>query len=397
MAPCHVRKARQRVWASEQMEEITKDGREGLWEIAKEFLRLGFVAFGGPPVHLAMMEERFVRRKRWLSRERFVDLLGAVNLLPGPSSTELAIYLGELRGGFPGLLLAGACFIFPAALMVAGLAWAYQKYGRLPQVEGLLFGIKPVVVALIIPALWNLGKTALKNNRLVMLAIGVAVLSSMRLNVILLLIVSGILWVVVQEARKSASLDAASIAATSLFSFEMVGSLPLFLYFLKIGAVVFGSGYVLLAVLRADLVVHQHSLTDAQLLDAIAVSQATPGPFFTVATFIGYLLGGWRGAALATVGMFLPAFVYVAATAKFLSRLRKSPIASEFLDGVNAAAVALMATVSWQFARAALVNVPAVALGLLSLVLVFRYRVNSAWLVLGGATAGILLHSFFWN
>ena len=162
MAPCHVRKARQRVWASEQMEEITKDGREGLWEIAKEFLRLGFVAFGGPPVHLAMMEERFVRRKRWLSRERFVDLLGAVNLLPGPSSTELAIYLGELRGGFPGLLLAGACFIFPAALMVAGLAWAYQKYGRLPQVEGLLFGIKPVVVALIIPALWNLGKTALK-------------------------------------------------------------------------------------------------------------------------------------------------------------------------------------------------------------------------------------------
>jgi chromate transporter len=176
--------------------EITKDEREGLWEIAKEFLRLGFLAFGGPPVHLAMMEERFVRRKRWLSRERFVDLLGAANLLPGPSSTELAIYLGELRGGFPGLLLAGACFILPAALMVAGLAWAYQKYGRLPQVEGLLFGIKPVVVALIIPALWNLGKTALKNTRLVMLAIGVAVLSSMGLNVISLLIVSGIcgLW-----------------------------------------------------------------------------------------------------------------------------------------------------------------------------------------------------------
>jgi putative chromate ion transporter len=205
------------------------------------------------------------------------------------------------------------------------------------------------------------------------------------------------LWVVVQEARKSANLDAASIAATSLFSLEMVGSLPLFLYFLKIGAVVFGSGYVLLAVLRADLVVHRHSLTDAQLLDAIAVSQATPGPFFTVARFIGHLLGGWRGAALATVGMFLPAFVYVAATAKLLSRLRKSPIASDFLDGVNAAAVALMATVSWRFARAALVNGPAVALGLVSLVLVFRYRVNSAWLVLGGATAGILLHSFFWN
>jgi chromate transporter len=386
------------VRAAKRMEEISKSRESGLWEIAKEFLRLGFVAFGGPPVHFAMMEERFVRRKSWLSRERFLDLLGAVNLLPGPSSTELAIYLGEVRGGFAGLLLAGACFILPSAVMVAALAWAYERYGRLPQVEGLLFGIKPVVVALILPALWNLGRAALKNAGLVMLAIGVAVLALGGVNVIALLIGAGILWIVVQQARKGSHLDGAHLGLSGLFSVgaaSSVGLLPLFFYFLKIGAVVFGSGYVLLAVLRADLVVRLRWLTDAQLLDAIAVSQATPGPFFTVSTFIGYLLGGWRGAGLATVGMFVPAFAYVAATAKFLPSLRKSPIASAFLDGVNAAALALMATVSWQFARAALVNAPAVALCLVSLFLVFRYKANSAWLVLGGAAAGILLHSFF--
>ncbi|MGB2663449.1 MAG: chromate efflux transporter [Candidatus Acidiferrum sp.] len=378
------------------MDEITEiEGAAGrLWEIAKEMLRLGFVAFGGPPVHFAMMEERFVRTKNWLSRERFLDLIGAVNLLPGPSSTELTIYLGEVRGGFAGLAVAGACFILPSAVMVAALAWAYEKFGKLPQVEGLLFGIKPVVVALIIPALWNLGRVALKNPGLIMLAVAVVLLAALGVNVITLLICAGLFWMVVQQARSSSKLSAGGMLG--LFSSGMsstLGGLPIFLYFLKIGAVVFGSGYVLLAVLRADLVVRQHWLTDAQLLDAIAVSQATPGPYFTVSTFIGYLLGGWKGAGLATIGMFLPAFAYVAVTAKFLPRIRKSPFAGAFLDGVNAAAVALMATVSWQFGRAALVNVPAIILGLASLLLVFRYKVNSAWLVLGGAIAGILLHT----
>jgi chromate transporter len=376
------------------MEETTnKSGWQGsLWEIAKEFLRLGFVAFGGPPVHFAMMEERFVRQRQWLSRERFLDLMGAVNLLPGPSSTELTIYLGEVRGGFAGLVLAGLCFILPSAVMVVALAWAYQRFGKLPQIAGLLFGIKPVVVALIIPALWNLGKAAMKNAGLTMLAIGIAVLAVFGVNVITLLIGAGIFWVVVQQARSSSSID--GIALFSATAGWSPGVMPLLFYFLKIGAVVFGSGYVLLAVLRADLVVRLHWLTDGQLLDAIAVSQATPGPFFTVSTFIGYLLGGWKGAALATVGMFVPAFVYVAATAKYLPKLRKSPIAGAFLDGVNAAAVALMATVSWQFARAAFVNLPAIVLGLVSLLLVFRYKTNSAWIVLGGATAGVLLRIF---
>ncbi|MGB7434746.1 MAG: chromate efflux transporter [Candidatus Acidiferrum sp.] len=382
------------------MEETTDTaaGAGSLTQIATEFLRLGFVAFGGPPVHFAMMEERFVRKKKWLTHERFVDLIGAVNLLPGPSSTELTIYLGELRGGLPGLIVAGACFILPAAVMVMGLAWAYQTFGKLPQVEGLLFGIKPVVVALIIPALWNLGRTALKNAGLAALAVAVIVAAMLGFNVITLLIAAGIFWMLLRQAKglaTSSSRGVASEGAGLLGSSAAVsvGLAPLLFYFLKVGAIVFGSGYVLLAVLRADLVVRLHWLTDAQLLDAIAVSQATPGPYFTVSTFIGYLLGGWKGAGLATLGMFLPAFVFVAVTAKFLPRLRKSQLASAFLDGVNAAAVALMAFVAWQFARAALTNLPAVVLLLMSLFLLFRYRLNSAWLVLGGAVAGMVIRA----
>lgn len=370
--------------------------RGTLREIAREFLRLGFVAYGGPAAHIAMMEERFVRQRRWVTRERFVDLVGAVNLLPGPSSTELAIYLGEIRGGVPGLITAGACFILPAAVLVLALAWAYVRFGAVPQVAGLLFGIKPVVVALIAQAIWNLGRTALRSTALALLAIGVVALAAWGIHALLLLIGAGIFWMIVRAGRSLAKTRAAIvgiIGTGAAAAGGAIGAVPVFLYFVKIGAVLFGSGYVLLAVLRADLVARLHWLSDAQLLDAIAVSQGTPGPFFTVATFIGYILAGWRGAALATLGMFLPAFVYVGVTACFLPNLRKSPVASAFLDGVNAAAVALMAFVGWQFARASLVHVPAVVLAIVSAVLVFRYKVNSAWLVLGGAIAGILLHA----
>lgn len=370
--------------------------RGALSEIAKEFLRLGFVAYGGPAAHIAMMEERFVRRLAWISRDRFLDLLAAVSLLPGPSSTELAIYLGEVRGGLGGLVVAGSCFILPAAVLVVALAWAYGTYGTVPQVAGLLFGIKPVVVALIAQAVWNLATTALKNAALAALAVSVVILATLGIPVLGLLIGAGVLWILIYEGRrlaKPAACSAGVLGFLSAGTATAVGIVPLCLYFLKIGAVLFGSGYVLLAVLRADLVVRLHWLTDAQLLDAIAVSQATPGPFFTVATFIGYLLAGWKGAALATLGMFLPAFVYVAVTAGFLPKLRQSPVASAFLDGVNATAVALMGFVGWQFARAAMVNVPAVILALVSLVLVFRYKANSVWLVLGGALLGMLLRA----
>lgn len=366
-----------------------------LLEIAREFLRLGFVAYGGPAAHIAMMEERFVRQREWVTRERFVDLVGAVNLLPGPSSTELAIYLGEIRGGVPGMVVAGVCFILPAAVLVAALAWAYLRFGAVPQVAGLLFGIKPVVVALIAQAIWNLARTALKSAALAILAACVVAFAAWGVHALLLLVGAGILWMAVREGKELAKTRAAVVgfvSAGAAGAGSAIGAISVFLYFLKIGAVLFGSGYVLLAVLRGDLVAKLHWLSDAQLLDAIAVSQATPGPFFTVATFIGYLLAGWRGATLATLGMFLPAFVYVGITAGFLPRLRKSRVASAFLDGVNASAVALMAFVGWQFARASLVDVPALVLAVASAVLVFYYKINSAWLVLGGAVAGIFLH-----
>jgi len=377
-----------------------KEERGSLAEVAREFLRLGLIAYGGPAAHVAMMEEQFVRRRGWLTRERFLDLLGAVNLLPGPSSTELAIYFGEIRAGLAGLIVAGACFILPAATLVTGLAWAYMKFGALPQVAGLLFGIKPVVVALVAQAVWNLGKTALRHVALAALAVSVILLAMVGVHAVWLLIGAGLLWMILREGKRLASNRAALGAWFGLGTSAMggaLGVLPIFFYFLKIGAVLIGSGYVLLPILRGDLVLKLHWLTDAQLLDAVAVSQATPGPFFTVATFIGFILAGWKGAALATLGMFLPAFVYVGITSGFLPKLRKSPLAGAFLDGVNAAAVALMAFVGWQFGRAALVNIPAVILAVLSGVLVFRYKVNSTWLVLGGAAAGIVLRVFGWG
>jgi chromate transporter len=371
-----------------------------LGEIAKEFLRLGFVAFGGAAAHFPMMEERFVQRNKWLTRERFIDLMGTASLLPGPSSTEMTMYLGELRGGIPGLIVAGACFILPAAVLVVLLAWAYRKFGSVPQVEGLLFGVKPVVIALIAQPMLSLARTALKSVLLAILAVAVVVFAALGYPVLVLLLGAGVLWMLVTQGKKLASKEFAmagvgGFGVTSATGIVSLGSI--FLYFLKIGAVLFGSGYVLLAVLRADLVVQRNWLTDGQLLDAIAVSQATPGPFFTVATFIGYILGGWRGALLGTIGMFLPAFIYVGMTAHILPKLRGSPFAGAFLDGVNAAAVALMAFVGFQFARATLTNIPSVVLAIISAFLLFRFKVNSAWLVSGGATAGILLRSLGWG
>jgi len=370
--------------------------RPGLGEIAKVFLRLGFIAFGGPAAHTAMMEDEFVRRREWLTRERFLDMLGAVSLLPGPSSTELAIYLGQMRAGILGLVVAGASFIVPAAVMTAVLAWAYVRYGAVPQVAGVLFGVKPVVVALIAQAVWSLARSALKSRELAFLALVVVVLAALGVSAIPLLLGTGVAWIVAQHAtgpRNAPAFILASSAPASAATAAIVsvGIRSVFFYFLKIGALVVGSGYVLLAVLRADLVLRLHWLSEAQLLDAIAVSQATPGPFFTVATFIGYLLSGWKGASLATLGMFLPAFVYVAATARFLPKLRQSPAGSAFLDGVNAAAVALMAFVGFQFARATLLTPSAAVIGAVSAFLIFRYRVNSAWLVLLGAAAGTAL------
>src|SRR2546430_3985950 len=372
-------------------EAKTVPNENRLGEIALAFLRLGFIAFGGAVAHIALMEDEFVRRRAWLTREEFVDRVGAVNLLPGPSSTEMAIYLGEMRGGFPGLLIAGAAFILPSALMMCVMAWAYVRYGALPQIAGVLWGVKPVAVAMIAQAVWSLGKTVLKSRELMVIAAIVLGLAAMHVTTLALLIGTGLAWIVAnrfgqnRSAQSGLAAGGAAVSATAM----SVTTTGVFVYFLKIGALLFGSGYVLLAVLREDLVTRTHWLTESQLLDGIAVSQATPGPFFTVATFLGYVLSGWRGAGLATVGMFVPAFVYVAITANVLPRLRKSPTASAFLDGVNAAAVALMAFVGFQFARQAIVTPLAVGIAVASAVLVFRYRVNSAWVILGGAVCGL--------
>src|SRR5258707_4372134 len=338
-----------------------------LREIAQAFLRLGFTGFGGAAAHIAMMEQEFVQRRKWLTREDFVDRVGAVSLLPGPSSTELAIYLGELRGGLAGLLIAGCSFILPSAVLVGILAWVYQKYGSAPQIGALLYGVKPVVVALIVQAVWSLARVAVKSKELALLELVVLGLATTHVSAVALLIGPGVAWVVAERfAGKQGSGKAAGAALVQSGAGAASISLPsvvgVFLYFLKVGAILFGSGYVLLALLRADLVEHLHWLTENQLIDAIAVSQGTPGPFFTVATFVGYVIAGWKGAVLATAGMFLPAFVFVAITAKYLPEFGKLPMAGAFLDGVNAAAGAVVAFLGTQFWRATVFSVTPVAI-----------------------------------
>jgi chromate transporter len=393
--------ARQGANVTEKAANSLKKG--SLLEIAIAFLRLGFVAFGGPAAHVALMEQEFVQRRKWLSHEDFLDRLGAVNLLPGPSSTEMAIYLGELRAGLSGLLVAGACFLLPAAFITLGFAWAYVRYGTLPQLAGVLWGVKPVVVILVAQAVWSLARAALKSRELMFLALVVLGLTAVKVSMLPLLIGTGLAWIAANRFGSKPAMGGASLAGgiapqtgstgagalAGLGLFTSSTATGVFLYFLKIGALLFGGGYVLLAVLREDLVLRLHWLTEPQLLDAIAVSQATPGPFFTVSTFLGYLLAGWRGAGLATFGMFVPAFSYVAITASFLPRMRKSPNASAFLDGVNAAAVALMAFVGFQFAREVVTTPLALVIGGVAALLVFGWRVNSAWVVLGGALAGL--------
>jgi chromate transporter len=361
-----------------------------LGEIARLFLKLGTIAFGGPAAHVAMMEDEVVRRRRWLTREQFLDYLGATNLIPGPNSTELAIHVGHARAGWPGLLVAGACFILPAALIVTAIAWAYVRFGALPAVIGVLYGVKPVVIAVVLQALWGLGRSAVKTRVLAVLC-AVAIAAALA-GVHELAILLGAALVMALGRMRTRALWAmgpatAAGAATAAIPF---GLWPLFFVFLKIGSVLFGSGYVLLAFLRADLVTRLGWLTERQLLDAIVVGQVTPGPVFTTATFIGYILGGGTGAAVATIGIFLPAFVFVALSSALVPRIRRSPVAGAALDGVNVASLALMAVVTAQLARSALVDPLTIVLAVASAVALIHYRVSSAWLVLAGAAVGLL-------
>lgn len=384
-------------------------GRGSLKELAGFFLRLGFTAFGGPAAHIAMMDAELVRRRKWLTREKFLDLLGASSLIPGPSSSELAIHIGYLRAGWAGLLLGGACFILPAAVLVGVIAWAYARFGHLPQVSAVLYGVKPVVIAVILQALWGLGRTAVKNALLACVGAVCVILTALGVNLILILFGAGAVMAFIHfvvrgsdKKNRSAMASLASLLRHGPAGFRQIfpmaaaagaavapGIWPLFYVFLKIGSIVFGSGYVLLAFLRADLVAQRGWLTDGQLIDAVAVGQVTPGPVFTTATFIGYLLRGPLGALVATVGIFLPAFLLVAASGPLIPHIRRSATAGAFLDGVNVASLALMAVVSYQLARSSIVDWLTVVLAVVSLALLVRFRTNSAWLVLGGAITGV--------
>jgi chromate transporter len=387
-----------------QSTEPMHHSHTSLSEIAWLFLKLGTIAFGGPAAHIAMMEDEVVRRRQWMTRAEFLDLLGATNLIPGPNSTEMAIHIGNRQAGWPGLIVAGSCFILPAMGIVTAFAWAYVRYGSLPEVSHILYGIKPVIIAVVLQALWGLGRTALKSTTLIAIALICSMLFFCGVHELLILLGGGVTPIVLRQIT-----GGGINSLSSLFSLWLtaplvslgqnnpvptttaseVGLWSLFGFFVKVGSILYGSGYVLLAFLRADLVERWHWLNEAQLLDAIAVGQVTPGPVFTTATFIGYLLGGQMGAVVATVGIFLPAFLFVALSGPLIPRIRQSPIASAFLDGVNAASLALMAVVTYQLGDSALIDVTTIVVFTVALALLVRYRVNSAWLVLGGALVGL--------
>jgi chromate transporter len=367
-----------------------------LREVVSVFLRLGVVAFGGPAAHIAMMREELVRRRRWVSDAQFIDLLGITNLIPGPNSTEMAIHLGYLRAGPWGLVLGGVCFIVPAMLIVMALAWAYVRWGELPVATGVLYGVKPVIIAIVLQAMWGLARTAVRGPLLAGAFVVAAALALAGVHELLVLFGAGGVAALLAPRRRAVAGAIAALAwatpARVMAAAAAAGGVTLgtmTLVFLKIGAVLYGSGYVLLAFLRADFVERLGWLTDRQLLDAVAVGQVTPGPVFTTATFIGFLLAGWTGAVLATVAIFLPSFVFVAASRPLLPRLRGSRRAAAFLDGVNVAALGLMAAVTWQLGRAAVVDPLTAALALAAAVLLVRTRVSSVWLLAAGGALGL--------
>jgi chromate transporter len=368
--------------------------RARLAEVARVFGRLGATAFGGPAAHLALMEDELVRRRGWLSRERFLDLLGATNLIPGPNSTEMAIHLGYLRAGWPGLAVAGAAFIVPAALVVSALAWLYVRLGAVPDAAAVLAGVKPVVLVVVAQALWRFLRTAVKGVFQGALAAAALAAAALGADELAVLVAAGAIAALrAGVARRAAAglapvLPLAALAPAAAAAAAPVTPGGILAVFLKIGSILYGSGYVLLAFLRADLVIRLGWLTDAQLLDAVAVGQVTPGPVFTTATFVGYVLAGPAGAALATVGIFLPSFVFVALSGPLVPRIRASPLAGAFLDGVTVASLGLMALVAAQLGRDALARPAAWAIAAVAALLLLAARVNSAWLVIGGAAAG---------
>ena len=375
------------------------------------FLKLGTIAFGGPAAHISMIEEEVVHRRKWITREHFLDLVGATNLIPGPNSTEMVIHIGYIRGGLTGLIVSGLSFITPAVIITGILAWVYVSFGSVPQVAPFLFGIKPAVVAVILAAIIRLGKTAAKNLQLIILGIAVCSASLLGANEVLALLSGGILGIILSRINKSErkkvsgwiipligqlwsickSTDANAAIAVSTAGVGSIFPWKLGLFFLKVGAVLYGSGYVLVAFLEGGLVKDYGWLTQQQLIDAIAIGQFTPGPVLSTATFVGYVVSGVSGAVISTVAIFLPSFIFVLILNPVIPRLRASKIMSSFLDAVNISSIGLMAAVVIQLANSALTDWKAVLIVVIASVAGIRFKLNAAWIVMGGALGGWLL------
>lgn len=380
------------------------DGRAGsVREVALLFLKLGTIAFGGPAAHIAMMRDELVRRRGWLSDERFVDLMGATNLIPGPNSTELAIHLGFDRAHWRGLVAAGVCFILPAALIVTALAWAYVEYGDTPAFEGILYGIVPAVIAIIAHALLSLLRTVIKNIWLAGLVVAALVAYLLGVNELVVLAAGAALAAAAHLIRHPPRRDRLHsflatpllIAGQPVFPDPTSGQLwQLFATLLKIGSVLYGSGYVLLAFLRGDFVDGLGWITEQQLIDAVSIGQVTPGPVFTTATFLGYVIAGPLGALLATVAIFTPSFVFVGLLTRLTDKLRSTRWSSALLDGVNATAIALLAGVSYQLARTSIVDPLTIGIAVVTLLLLWQTKLNNAWYIAAGALIG-LAHALF--
>lgn len=368
------------------------EGRnKNLREVAQVFLKLGIIGFGGPAAHIALMQNEVVKKRGWLSDEHFLDLIGATNLIPGPNSTEMAMHCGHERAGWKGLIVAGFCFIMPAVIITAAFAWAYRQYGDLPEVAPFIYGVKPAILAVIISVMVNLGKKALKNVALWVIGIACAIASLMGMNEIFVLFGAGAVGILLQMIRKTRVNNANSFLP---LVFSQSPNFKLFLTFLKIGSILYGSGYVLFAFLDSELV-KKGLLTHKELVDAIAVGQFTPGPVFSSATFIGWQIGGLPGAIAATIGIFLPSFLFVALLNPLIPRLRRSTVMSAFLDTVNVASIAIVLAICVALAKESIYDWRGIFIAFLGLmVAIFFKNINSAFIVLGGALLGYVLNYF---
>ncbi len=375
-------------------------------EIAQVFFKLGVIGFGGPAAHIAMMEEEVVTRREWIARSRFLDLIGVTNLIPGPNSMEMAIHLGYIYGGVFGLILAGFCFLIPAVVITGIFAWIYVSFGDLPQIAPLFYGIKPAVLAVILGALWKLGNKAIKSYQLLLIGFGVAVLLFFGINEVIALLIGGFVGMLLLRkvlpeetaegliATLSFGTILKAVAATTAKTVPPLWKLGLF--FLKVGAILFGSGYVLIAFIEGELVNQNAWLTQQQLLDAIAIGQFTPGPLLSTATFIGYIIAGIPGAIVATLGIVFPSFIFVLILNPIIPKLRSSKWTSAFLDAVNVSAVGLMVTVTLQIAYSLLLqplDYLAMVIFMIGAIALFRFQLSPFWLVLGGSLFGLVFQS----